>query len=1729
MADLEDVTLDGRPLQSLRVADLKAALEERGLSKSGHKNALIKRLKGALMLENLQRTSTAHIGLQPNSQIGEEMSQNSFIKQYLAKQQELLRQRLEREAREAYETNEQEDHTEVNNSTSCPPQAQDVTPALAEQPKPPGPSSGEGLFGAVNEGEANRNPEADVSGPPASGSVAMRVPAGEQRPARGSASNDVAADSDDEDSEDGEEDGEDDDWDSGARRRSLREPARVPTTRERSGASCQPQQQHMPSLLSPQLRQPTPPPSPPPELSFPLPDTPKQSPPSPDVAPPRRSPSTSSSGSSSSGSRSSSPEPQRSGHAERKPGPLTLLARKMASEGAFSGAGWHGGDGEGDRQDSSSPSATSFPGRRPPEGLVSAITHTANSAGHVPFPMMPGTNQGVTGAHLAHIQVPVSVLKATATEDRDRKRDSEIEREKALELERQEKQRKFEEERERALELEREERERALEKERIERQQALEREEREKALQRERELALERERQERELALAKEREEREQALAQERALELERQKELERQRAQEQERLQREKEREKREREERERAMELERAKVLEQERKERERALEQERLERERVLEAERKERERIERERALEQERLERERLEREKALEQERIEREKALEQERLERERALEQEREKALERERIEREKALEQERLERERALEQERLELERKEKERERLERERALEQERLELERKEKERIEREKALEQERIAREKALEREREEKERLEREAALEQERMEKERAEKERKERLEREKALEQEKLERERALEKEKALEQEREKALECERLEKEKAMQKEKEEQERALEKEKERARMAEKERESHLPPSKRGREIGLTPLPTPPPLSTGPGRKSSTDAGEQEDAHAPMSRSEAAESGASMSPTPLLPQSSFKKFRFLRDPPVQPQASSTSMVIKRPRHFSDTPQPRASVGERQLEGHQTSTEREGPQMQTKQEVVAGLPGSVGTQPERETTGSTTLVQSPSKEGAASLVSEDKEKADSVKMEQPAKDSTIKVKGVDESKGPSGPVDAPQQRGRDARKEEKQARQRSSSNDSSSSDSDSGSSSSQSSGSSTSSQEKTFSTSRVRREGKKDSSPQHRATLEAQAEGLKETPKAPPCKREMSVKKSDTTADGDSHTKKPFIEAPTREEIQRKRKDSKGEEEKDKQSSQAKETAMSEPEKLPETSEETPKAFSARKISISSSKSSPGTGSAEGEQESGATAGRKRRWGSSTAVTAKKPSISITTDSLKSLIPDIRPCLGQEAVVDLHPEEAVLSGAEDEERERSDQDLQIRRTVTQVVHSENQENGQKEAKRSRHEEMEENDLRGDRERTREHEEKMDASFPGAMETQSPSHTSHDVEINTVTPSDTLIRRSISQQKTGVSITIDDPVRTARQPSPPRGKVSSIVHISNLVRPFTLGQLKELLSRTGTLVEEGFWIDKIKSHCFVTYCSSDEAIATRAALHGVKWPQSNPKVLNVDFCQQDELDFHKGLGAAGPGAEEQGPGPGRGRTAGLPSLLPERDQWAEREREMERREKARAEREWDRDKVKEFGKPGEEKEGGPRRSRSRERRRKERGKSKEKKTEKKEKTAEDPPAKLLDDLFRKTKAAPCIYWLPLTEEQFVQREAARAERMKEREKRRKEQDEEEEKKREEERKERMKAGGGTAGERSEGEKDKDRDRERDRDRDRGRDRDRERERERENDKRRDGYRRPGGSGAGGGRRSRSRSDPRERRR
>jgi len=66
----------------------------------------------------------------------------------------------------------------------------------------------------------------------------------------------------------------------------------------------------------------------------------------------------------------------------------------------------------------------------------------------------------------------------------------------------------------------------------------------------------------------------------------------------------------------------------------------------------------------------------------------------------------------------------------------------------------------------------------------------------------------------------------------------------------------------------------------------------------------------------------------------------------------------------------------------------------------------------------------------------------------------------------------------------------------------------------------------------------------------------------------------------------------------------------------------------------------------------------------------------------------------------------------------------------------------------------------------------------------------------------------------------------------------------LAIVADEPVRIKNATvvhEPP----SQILYIRGLTRPFSLFQLKELLTRYGKLVDGEFWLDKIKSQCFVT--------------------------------------------------------------------------------------------------------------------------------------------------------------------------------------------------------------------------------------------------------------------------------------------
>lgn len=68
----------------------------------------------------------------------------------------------------------------------------------------------------------------------------------------------------------------------------------------------------------------------------------------------------------------------------------------------------------------------------------------------------------------------------------------------------------------------------------------------------------------------------------------------------------------------------------------------------------------------------------------------------------------------------------------------------------------------------------------------------------------------------------------------------------------------------------------------------------------------------------------------------------------------------------------------------------------------------------------------------------------------------------------------------------------------------------------------------------------------------------------------------------------------------------------------------------------------------------------------------------------------------------------------------------------------------------------------------------------------------------------------------------------------------------ISIVDDTASKLRPPPSPAKNPVSTVLYITNLVRPFTIKQLREMLERTGKIQENGLWTDRIKSKCYVQY-------------------------------------------------------------------------------------------------------------------------------------------------------------------------------------------------------------------------------------------------------------------------------------------
>jgi len=176
----------------------------------------------------------------------------------------------------------------------------------------------------------------------------------------------------------------------------------------------------------------------------------------------------------------------------------------------------------------------------------------------------------------------------------------------------------------------------------------------------------------------------------------------------------------------------------------------------------------------------------------------------------------------------------------------------------------------------------------------------------------------------------------------------------------------------------------------------------------------------------------------------------------------------------------------------------------------------------------------------------------------------------------------------------------------------------------------------------------------------------------------------------------------------------------------------------------------------------------------------------------------------------------------------------------------------------------------------------------------------------------------------------------------------------------------REVTPAKNPESVFIHIRNLKRPFTLGSLQNVLKKFGEFdVEKEFWIDSIRSHCFVKYASVEEASKARAALHYIEWPPGNKTEITADYSNEEEFDHFRGVIKKVVRTESVDDESSRSTTKQEEAPSPRvREEKADREKRREEK-------------------------------------------------------------KSIEQLFRKTKAEPAIYYLPLTEEEAARNQARKA--------------------------------------------------------------------------------------------------------
>ncbi|GAU19742.1 hypothetical protein TSUD_78680 [Trifolium subterraneum] len=82
-----------------------------------------------------------------------------------------------------------------------------------------------------------------------------------------------------------------------------------------------------------------------------------------------------------------------------------------------------------------------------------------------------------------------------------------------------------------------------------------------------------------------------------------------------------------------------------------------------------------------------------------------------------------------------------------------------------------------------------------------------------------------------------------------------------------------------------------------------------------------------------------------------------------------------------------------------------------------------------------------------------------------------------------------------------------------------------------------------------------------------------------------------------------------------------------------------------------------------------------------------------------------------------------------------------------------------------------------------------------------------------------------------------------------------------------------------------LRIDHFLRPFTLKAVHELLDKTGNFTS--FWMDEIKTHCYVSYSTVEEAIETRNAVYNLQWPPNGGRLLVAEYVDPQEVQMKLG--------------------------------------------------------------------------------------------------------------------------------------------------------------------------------------------------------------------------------------------------